>query len=154
MSGIDRRLSLPYTPQGNSVCERFVGIAKSSIVKMLNGKNDYWDLYLNPVQLAMNIKYSKLHKSRPYSIVFNRQPNDLKDYSNDVPTLTMESADTKMINDRLAFAQNIVIPHIAARIKETQTYDHAHFEKTHRICTKIALYTYKNTTDPMERITY
>jgi transposase InsO family protein len=44
MSGIDRQLSLPYTPQGNAVCERFVGIAKQSIVKLLNGKHDDWDL--------------------------------------------------------------------------------------------------------------
>lgn len=133
ISGIDRRLSLPYTAQGNSVCERFVGIAKASIVKLLNGKNDDWDLYLNPVQLAMNIKYSKLHKSRPYSIVFNRQPNDLKDYSNDVPTLSLETADTKIIKDRLAFAQDVIIPQIAARIKETQMNDHERFEKTHKI---------------------
>jgi hypothetical protein len=133
MSGIDRRLSLPYTPQGNAVCERFVGIAKASIVKSLNGKNDDWDLYLNPVQLAMNIKYSKLHKSRPYSIVFNRQPNEFKDYSDEVPTLALEAADTKLINDRLKFAQEVVIPQIATLIKDTQTNDHERFEKSHRI---------------------
>ncbi|KAG2210721.1 hypothetical protein INT45_013565 [Circinella minor] len=135
MSGIDRRLSLPYTPQGNSVCERFVGIAKTSIVKLLNGKYDDWDLYLNPVQLAMNIKYSKLHKSRPYAVVFGRQPNDFKDYSNEIPSLSLETADTKIINDRLKFAQEVVIPQIAALIKDTQTKDHERFAKTHKVLT-------------------
>ncbi|KAG2228371.1 hypothetical protein INT48_007210, partial [Thamnidium elegans] len=133
MSGIDRRLSLPYTPTGNSVTERFVGIAKSVIIKSLKGKHADWDLYLNPTQLAMNIKYSKLHKSRPYSIVFNRQPNDFKDYSNVTPTLSLMKADTKKIHDRLAFAQEVVIPQIAALIKNTQDNDHARFEKTHKV---------------------
>ncbi|KAG2228417.1 hypothetical protein INT48_002888, partial [Thamnidium elegans] len=106
LSGIDRRLSLPYTPMGNSVCERF---------------------------LAMNSKYSKLHKSRPYAIVFNRQPNGFEDYSKVKHTLSTEKADTKLINDRLAFAQEVVIPEITKLIKETQDNDHARFEKTHRI---------------------
>lgn len=133
LSGIDRRVSLPYTPQGNSVCERFVGIAKNSIIKMLNGKHDSWDLYLNSVQLAMNTKYSKLHKSRPFAIVFNRQPNGFEDYSKVEHTLSTEKADTKLIDDRLAFAQEVVIPEITKLIKETQDKDHARFEKTHRI---------------------
>lgn len=71
LSEIDRRLSLPYNPLGNSVTERYVGIAKLGIIKMLKGKHDDWDLYLNGIQLAMNIKYSKIHKSRPYTIVFH-----------------------------------------------------------------------------------
>ena len=133
LSGIDRRLSLPYTPQGNSVCERFVGIAKASIVKMLNGKHDDWDLYLNSVQLAMNIKYSKLHKSRPFTIVFNRQPNGFEDYSKVRHTLSTEKADVKLIDDRLAFAQQVVIPEITKLIKATQDRDHEKFAKTHKI---------------------
>jgi putative transposase len=133
LSGIDRRLSLPYTPQGNSVCERFVGIAKASIIKMLNGKHDAWDLYLNSVQLAMNVKYSALHKTRPYTIIFNRQPNGFEDYSQVKHTLSTEKADIKLIDDRLAFAQQVVIPEITKLIKATQDNDHARFEKTHRI---------------------
>jgi hypothetical protein len=133
MSGITRNLSLPYNPLGNSVTERFVGIAKSSIIKSLNGKYEDWDLYLNPTQLAMNIKYSKLHKSRPYSIVFNRQPNDFEDYSKVKPTLSLLKADTKKIQDRLAFAQEVVIPKIASLRKVTQEANHARFEKNHRI---------------------
>jgi hypothetical protein len=133
LSGIEPKVSLPFNPLGNSVCERFVGIAKNSIVKLLNGKHDSWDLYLNSVQLAMNSKYSKLHKSRPYAIVFNRQPNGFEDYSKVKHTLSTEKADVKLIDDRLAFAQEVVIPEIAKLIKETQDKDHAKFAKTHRI---------------------
>jgi hypothetical protein len=81
----------------------------------------------------MNIKYSKLHNSRPYAIVFGRQPNDFEDYSKVRPTLSTENADTAKINERLAFAQDVVIPHISKLIKETQDKDHARFEKSHRI---------------------
>jgi len=45
----------------------------------------------------------------------------------------MIKADTKKINDRLTFAQEVVIPHIAALIRETQENDHKKFEKTHRV---------------------
>jgi len=37
MSGIDRRLSAPYSPMGNSVNEAYVGLAKKAIVKQLKG---------------------------------------------------------------------------------------------------------------------
>ncbi|GAA5802197.1 hypothetical protein HPULCUR_007658 [Helicostylum pulchrum] len=42
-------------------------------------------------------------------------------------------ADTKKIYDRLAFAQEVVIPQIAALIKMNQDLDHARFEKTHTV---------------------
>jgi transposase InsO family protein len=135
LSGIDRRLSLPYNPLGNSVTERYVGTAKMGIVKMLKGKYDDWDLYLNCVQLAMNFKYSKIHKSRPYSIVFNKQPNGFTDYSKVKPTLSTEKADTRLLDERLAFAQNVVIPEIAKLMRETQAKDHEIFKKGHRVLT-------------------
>jgi hypothetical protein len=90
-------------------------------------------MYLNPIQLAMNMKYSRLHKSRPYSILFNRQPNELEDYSNLEPTLDMEKADTDQIEKRLAFAQQVVIPQISKIMREQQDKDHQQFEKKHRI---------------------
>jgi hypothetical protein len=133
LSGIDKRVSLPYVPQQNSVCERWVGIAKASIIKMLNGKADDWDLHLNAVQLAMNIKYSSLHKSRPFTVLFNRQPNDFIDYSKVPHTLSTEKADVKLINEKLKFAQEVVIPQITKRIKETSQKQHEAFSKKHTI---------------------
>ncbi|KAG1084703.1 hypothetical protein G6F40_014411 [Rhizopus arrhizus] len=66
-SGIDKRVSNPFNPLGNSVNEAFVGIAKKTIVKQLQGRKEDWDLYVPATQYAMNLKYSRLHKSRPYT---------------------------------------------------------------------------------------
>ena len=82
------------------------------------GKNEDWDLYLNGVQLAMNIKYFALHKSRPYTILFGKAPNGFTDYSKITPTLSTEKADSKLLDARLEFAQKVVIPQIAKLIKK------------------------------------
>ena len=81
----------------------------------------------------MNIKYSALHKSRPYTILFGKAPNGFTDYSKINPTLSTEKADSKLLDARLEFAQNVVIPQIAKLIKETQDKQHERFEKTHHI---------------------
>jgi hypothetical protein len=81
----------------------------------------------------MNVKYTRLHKSRPYSIVFNRQPNGLADYSKIDPTPSSEMADEKIINERYRFVQDVLVPAISKRILETQSTDHAKFAKKHKI---------------------
>lgn len=70
MSGIDRRLSLPYSPMGNSVNEAYVGLAKRTIVKMLRGKGESWCSYLNYAQYCFNVRYARLHKSSSYAVLF------------------------------------------------------------------------------------
>jgi putative transposase len=136
MSGIDRRLSLPYSPMGNSVNEAYVGLAKRTIIKELRGKGADWDYYLNYCQYAMNCKYARLHKSRPYTVLFNRQPNGFEDYSNIKPVLHLEKTDSKLIDEKFKFVNEVVIPALSKRIKETQAHDHDRFVKTHKIVTK------------------
>lgn len=136
MSGIDRRLSLPYSPTGNSVNEAYVGLAKRTIIKELRGKGSDWDYYLNYCQYAMNCKYARLHKSRPYTVLFNRQPNGFEDYSNTQPKLQLEKVDSKVIDEKFKFVNEVVIPALSKRIRDTQERDHDRFVKTHRIVTK------------------
>jgi transposase InsO family protein len=133
MSGIDRRLSLPYSPMGNSVNEAYVGLAKRTIVKMLRGKGEAWCSYLNYAQYCLNVRYARLHKSRPYAVLFNRQPNEFQDYTKVTPTLRMEKAENKIIDEKYKFVQEILIPALSERIKETQKRDHERFSKTHKI---------------------
>ncbi|CAO3615394.1 unnamed protein product [Mucor hiemalis] len=61
-------------------------------------------------------------------------PNGLEDYSKVTPTLSTEKADTKIIDDRLKFAQE-VIPQTTKLLKETQDKQHEDFKKTHRVLT-------------------
>lgn len=133
MSGIDRRLSAPYSPMGNSVNEAYVGITKRTIIKQLKGVKHDWDLYLNCTQYAINCKYARLHKSRPYAVLFNKQPNDFIDYTNVRSTINIEKADTKAIDEKLDYVNKVVIPALSLKIKETQERDHDYFMKKHRI---------------------
>jgi hypothetical protein len=107
-----------------------------TIVKELRGKGADWDYYLNYCQYAMNCKYARLHKSRPYTVLFNRQPNGFEDYSNTKPVLQLEETDTKMIDEKFKFVNEVVIPALSKRIRDTQERDHDRFVKTHRIVTK------------------
>lgn len=131
--GIDKRVSNPYNPLGNSVNEAFVGIAKKTIVKKLQGRNQDWDLYVPATQYAMNLKYSRLHKSRPYTVIFNKVPNDLNDYSHIKPTLRSEAIDDKAIEKKLKYVTEVVIPSLSKRIKDTQDADNEYFMKKHKI---------------------
>ncbi|MEG1462852.1 MAG: DDE-type integrase/transposase/recombinase, partial [Anaerorhabdus sp.] len=137
MSGIDRRLSLPYTPTGNSVAESFVGICKRSIIKALAADAadpESWNLYLDAIQYAVNCQYTRLHKSRPFAVMFNRQPNDFIDYTKQIqPQIDIEKSDTKLLNEKFKYVKEVVIPSIAKRIQDTQSIDHKNFMKTHKI---------------------
>ncbi|KAG1573082.1 hypothetical protein G6F48_013381 [Rhizopus delemar] len=122
--GIDHRLSLPYNPLGNSTNESFVGIAKRALVKRLQGKKDEWNLFLPSIQYAMNCKYSRLHHSRPFVLMYNRQPNEFQDYSNtqsSIPNSSQQYA--KALENKLDNMNNIVIPAIRNRIMTTQRID-------------------------------
>ena len=137
MSGIDRRLSLPYTPTGNSVAESYVGICKRGVIKALHADGvapEEWDLYLDAIQYSMNSQYTRLHKSRPFAVMYNRQPNSFIDYTEQVdPSIDIEKSDMDMINKKFKHIKEVVIPSIATRIKETQSADHANFIKNHKI---------------------
>jgi hypothetical protein len=133
VSGIDKRLSLSYNPLGNSTSESFIKLTKLTTIKMLKGKRDQWEHYIPWVNYCINVKYARLHKSRPYTLLFNRQPNGLADYSKMKPTKSSEKADDKIINERYQFVQDVLIPAISKRIIETQNADHAYFAKKHKM---------------------
>lgn len=137
LSGLDRLTSLPYTPTGNSLVESFMGVSKRAIIKSLThdaAEPESWDLYLDVIQYAMNIQYARLHKSQPFSVMFNRAPNLFKDYSNSpAPAIDINNPNTEIIDKRLKYVKEVVIPAIHKRIQETQLKDHATFERTHKI---------------------
>jgi transposase InsO family protein len=133
ISGIDRRLSLSFNALGNSVAESWIKLSKTTTIKLLKGKRDQWEHYIPWVNYCINVKYARLHKSRPYTLMFNRQPNGLADYSKVQPTRSSEMADQKVIDERYRFVQDVLIPAISKRVLETQKADHARFAKKHKI---------------------
>jgi len=133
ISGIDRRLSLSFNALGNAIAESWIKHAKTTTIKLLRGKRDQWEHYIPWVNYCINVKYARLHKSRPYTLMFNRQPNGLADYSKVEPTPSSELADQKVIDERYRFVQDVLIPAISKRVEETQKADHAKFAKKHKI---------------------
>ncbi|CEP10851.1 hypothetical protein, partial, partial [Parasitella parasitica] len=61
---IEQRLTLPYTPYGNSACEAAVKSAKAIIIKMLDGCAENWDLYLDGTAYSLNLHKSRLHDTK------------------------------------------------------------------------------------------
>lgn len=132
ISGISRFLSLGYNPLENSVAEAFVKVVKGTTIKMLQGKRDQWENFIPWVNFCVNVKYARLHKSRPYAVIFNRQPNMLEDYAHLRPTMSLEKADSKLIDERYKFVHDVVIPALSKRILETQDGDYRYFAKKNK----------------------
>ncbi|CEP12797.1 hypothetical protein [Parasitella parasitica] len=104
IGGIDRRRALAYNPLGNSSAESYIKLTKATTIKLIN---------------------ARLHKSSRYTLLFNRQPNGLADYSKEKPTDSSEIADEKIINERFRFVQDVLIPAISKLIIVAQAADHA-----------------------------
>lgn len=57
----------------------------------------------------------------------------MKDYSHIKPTLRSEAVDAKMIEQKFKYVNEVVIPALSKRIKETQEADNAYFMKKNKI---------------------
>ncbi|KAJ8651291.1 hypothetical protein O0I10_013223 [Lichtheimia ornata] len=132
VSGMDHRLITPYHPRANGVAERWVGTVKQGIVKLLQGKSNDWDLYVPTVQLFLNSKHNPLHGSRPYSLMFARQPNKLCDYTNDDTNVSPQQALELRKEDIEQFEQ-AVIPAIQERMQRMRDAEKARYDSKNRI---------------------
>ena len=129
---IDNRVSNPYNPMGNAVTESFVKSAKMYLMKRFHGADDQWDLYLNAAMIALNMKYSRLHNTRPFSAQFFRAPNMFSDFTK-VEPLHVEQIQPKLIEAKIKEVTDLIIPALRAKIEETQLKDHESFKRNHRI---------------------
>ena len=134
VSGMDHRLTTPYHPRANGVAERWVGTVKQAIVKLLQGKSNDWDLYVPTTQLFLNSKHSPLHGSRPFSLMFARQPNKLCDYTNDDTSdhVSPQQALQLRKEDIEQFEQ-AVIPAIKDRMQRMRDAEKARYDSKNRI---------------------
>jgi transposase InsO family protein len=133
---IEQRLSLPYTPYGNSACEAAVKSAKAIIIKMLDGCAENWDLYLDGTAYSLNLHKSRLHGMKPFVVMFARLPNELKDYSREKVYLPEQELDIKALKDKIKRVDKILVPAIQEQIARTHKADNAYFIKRHKILEK------------------
>ncbi|ROT80522.1 hypothetical protein C7M84_000758 [Penaeus vannamei] len=64
-----------YHPASNGLCERTNQQVLNILRGMVDGKDQYWDLYLKDTQMALNSAYHKAIGDTPYYAMYNR---DLK----------------------------------------------------------------------------
>ena len=81
LTGIDHRFISPYNPRADGKVERSIGTVMSIIKKMLHGTDKDWPLFVPFAQLSFNHKIAALTGSSPFSLMFGRAFNDVKDYT-------------------------------------------------------------------------
>ena len=81
LTGIGRRYIAPYNPRADGKVERSIKTVKQVIVKLLHGTVSLWPLYVPFVQLMYNNKVQELTGATPFSLMFGRVLNELRDYS-------------------------------------------------------------------------
>lgn len=72
---IEKRYSTQYHAEGNGISERYVGIVKKTLAKLLNGNIEDWHNYLPICALLINNKISKKLQSSPFSLMYARNMN-------------------------------------------------------------------------------
>lgn len=86
LTGMDHRLISPYNPRADGKVERSIGTTMSIIKKLLHGTETCWPMFAPFAQLSFNNKVATLTNSTPFSLMFGRALNELKDYTTDPPT--------------------------------------------------------------------
>ena len=132
-AGLEQAVSLPFNPLGNSNAEAAVKSAKGIIIKMLEGRAENWDLYLDGTAYCLNLHKSRLHGMMPFVVVFARLPNELSDYSKIKAVLPEQEINIKVLKDKIKLIDKILVPAIREQIVKTKEADNAYFRKRHKI---------------------
>ncbi len=117
--GIDRRLITPYNPRADGKVERAVGSVTNILKKCLNGAAHHWPMFIPFAMLAFNSKVAELTGSTPFSLMFARNPNELRDYTVDPPQLVEVdfNAERPLWLDFIHKVQAIIHPSIVQRMR-------------------------------------
>jgi hypothetical protein len=124
-ANIDSRLISAYHARANGVAERFVQTISQSVLKILDGRLDNWELHVRPVQYYTNGKVSALHSSTPFSLLFARPMNSFKDYRDSRSELLQPD----QLLQRVKYLNELVYPAVTDKIKRKQSEDMEMFNK-------------------------
>ena len=115
ITGIDQRLISAYNPRVDGKVERSIGTVMSIIKKHLHGTENHWPLFVPFAQLSFNNKVSSLTNSSPFALMFARNINEMKDYSQEPPS-SIDYDDWRAYQEKII---SIIYPSIFER-----TYQH------------------------------
>ena len=83
VAGIERRVTSPYMPRVDGLCERANQTVANVLKKHAEADNHHWDDWLPFVEYSYNTRINSTTKFSPFEIVFGREPNDFKNFSSD-----------------------------------------------------------------------
>jgi hypothetical protein len=119
LNGIEHRFITPYNPRADGKVERSIQTVMASIKKLLQGSYDSWPLLVPSTQLAFNCKVASLTGSTPFSLMFGRSLNDIKDYT-DVPSGSEVQPVSVSLSNWKAHQEKVlslIYPAISARVR-------------------------------------
>lgn len=132
LGNMDHRVITGYHPQGNSMNERYVGIAKKTIAKMLESDEGNWDAVCPVVQYAMNSRVASKIGSQPFQVMFARDMQLFRDYS-------MENMDEQVelvpaqVEERLRLMHDVVFPGLHLRREGANEKSALYFAKKNKL---------------------
>ena len=132
LTGIPRRFISPYNPRSDGKVERTVKTVKQTMVKLLHGASMLWPLYVPFVQLAYNNKVQELTGSTPFSLMFGRKMNELRDYSTE-PSKPVDLDEWKDHQEKVV---SLIFPAINERVKGKQEEFRKKLDKIRKKVTK------------------
>jgi hypothetical protein len=113
ITGMDHRLISPYNPRADGKVERVIGSTMSIIKKLLHGAEENWALFVPFAQLTFNDKVASLTGSTPFSLMFGRPLNELKDYSSTTPKI-IPLNDWKTHQEKIV---SLIFPAVSTKIR-------------------------------------
>ena len=116
LTGINRRFIAAYNPRSDGKVERTVKTIKDTVVKLLHGAVALWPLYIPFVQLVFNNKVQDLTGSAPFSLMFGRRLNELKDYTAE-PHMVVNMDEWQQHQQKVL---SLIFPSVSDRINSKQ----------------------------------
>ena len=129
--GFEHALISQYHPRANGASERAVQSAVNTIKKLVVGNVADWDLKVPAAQLFLNSKYNARTKSTPFSLMFGRNPNDFKDFSQEKDSATAEQIQ-KELQEKIKRMTEIVYPAVYERVKQVTEKQKLVFDENHK----------------------
>jgi hypothetical protein len=114
LNGVEHRFISAYNPRADGKVERAIGSVTMIIKKLLNGTSMHWNLFVNFAQLSFNNKISDLTGSSPFSLMFGRELNPIKDYTQGEMPEIIDLADWQEHQKKIL---SLIFPAVSERIK-------------------------------------
>jgi len=120
-----------FNPRADGKVERSIGVVMQSIKKMLHGSDTHWPLFLDFAQFVYNSKINRITGSSPFALMFNRSPNEFKDYTIDPtnpPTVNLDEW-----KDHQSKILSVIYPAVDERITAMSSKYRKQMDKHRRI---------------------